>query len=119
MEHRTGYEALARALTDAYDRASVGKGAERHANRKPFTEQPIFAIAEKRGLGFLLGQVDKKLDEGPRLPTAEQFRNEVLDCIVYLAALAIMLHQLPVSRSDTDNSASHAAKKVDRRDVFL
>lgn len=111
MEHRTGYTTLAEALTAAYDRASIGKGAERHANQRPFEEQPIFKIAEKRGVGFLLGQVDKKLDEGPRLPTKAAFANEVLDSIVYLAALYIMLTRAP-NRGEANCDTDTATKKL-------
>ena len=39
-----GYEDLAAVLTAAFDQAARGKGKERHANGRAFTDQPIFEI---------------------------------------------------------------------------
>lgn len=38
------YASLAGILADALKQASSGKGAERHANNKPFEDQPIMQI---------------------------------------------------------------------------
>lgn len=96
------YKTLRLALDAAFDRAAVGKGAERHADGKPFDEQPLFTISRHRGHGFILGQVDKKLDEAPRLQSQIAYANEVLDCIVYLAALyALILEEIRDKNSDS------------------
>jgi hypothetical protein len=49
-----GYEDLERVLCAAYLQAAVGKGAERHADAKPFIEQPMQAIALSAALIRLL-----------------------------------------------------------------
>lgn len=87
-----GYERLAAVLHAAFDQAAQGKGAERHANAKPFHEQPMQTIADRRGLGFILGQVDKKTEEAQGMLERGQFeawRREVLGAIVYLAGAVI------------------------------
>lgn len=87
-----GYERLAAVLQAAYNQAAQGKGAERHANAKPFHEQPMQTIADRRGLGFILGQVDKKTEEAQGMLERGQFeawRREVLGAIVYLAGAVI------------------------------
>src|SRR3546814_1320898 len=67
-----GYEKLALVLREAYLQAAKGKGAERHANDRPFHEQPMQAIADRRGIGFILGQVDKKTEEGQGMRSDER-----------------------------------------------
>lgn len=89
-----GYEALADALHAAYVQAARGKGHERHADDKPFLDQPIFHIAERRGLGFLLGQADKKSEEGQGMAhrgDRASAQVELLGAIVYLAAAYLHL----------------------------
>lgn len=91
MNH-PGYETLAAVLQEAYDQAATGKGAERHANDLPFHEQPMQQIARRRGLGFLLGQVDKKTEEAQgMLERGERaaWRREILGAINYLAGALI------------------------------
>jgi len=89
-----GYESLANVLHRAFQQAADGKGAERHANDLPFHEQPMQTIAQKRGLGFLLGQADKKsleaqgmADRGER----ERAVHELLGAINYLAGAIIFI----------------------------
>ena len=85
------YVALKRVLDMAYEQASAGKGKERHANGKAFTEQPIFTITALVGLGFPLGQAMKKAQEARAMALrGEQSAayRELLGAIVYLAAAA-------------------------------
>lgn len=87
-----GYERLAAVLRAAYDQAAQGKGKERHANDLPFHEQPMQQIARRRGLGFILGQADKKSEEAQGLLERgdfEAFRREILGAINYLAGAII------------------------------
>lgn len=89
-----GYEALGDVLHAAYVQAARGKGRERHADDKAFDDQPIFGIAERRGLGFLLGQVDKKSEEAQGMAHRNErarAQTELLGAIVYLAAAYIHL----------------------------
>lgn len=91
MNH-PGYETLAAVLREAYAQAATGKGAERHANDLPFHEQPMQQIARRRGLGFLLGQVDKKTEEAQGMlerGDRAAWRREILGAINYLAGALI------------------------------
>lgn len=91
-----GYEKLRNVLERAYDQAAVTKGAERHANDRPFHEQPMQAIADRRGIGFILGQVDKKTEEGQGMIDRgenEAAVRELLGAIVYLAGAVIFLEK--------------------------
>lgn len=87
-----GYDSLAVVLKRAFDQASAGKGRERHANALPFDQQPMQMIAKRRGVGFLLGQADKKSEEAMGLPPGRDVA-ELLGAIVYLAGAVIFLEQ--------------------------
>lgn len=82
---RRGYEELASILREAYDRASAGKGHERHAGGEPFEEQWIVTGRLELGPGALMFQIRKKLKEHARLP-ADAGDRELLDVINYVAA---------------------------------
>lgn len=87
-----GYESLHSVLSEALHQAQSGKGAERHANSKPFDDQPMQTIAERRGIGFLLGQVDKKTEEAQGMLERGEigaWEREILGAINYLAGSII------------------------------
>lgn len=79
-----GYQCLADVLKRAHDQAAYGKGAERHANGKPFDSQPIRDLIRLHGVGFATGQASKKASEALGLPTVERQVAEMLGSIVYL-----------------------------------
>lgn len=84
-----GYEDLTRILNEALQQATSGKGKERHAGNKPFSEQPISRISEICGKGFPIGQAIKKAEEAItllRLKGKAAGKAELLGAIVYLAA---------------------------------
>lgn len=84
-----GYEELARVLREVMHQCAIGKGNERHANGKPFIEQPILAYSREYSSPVgLLFQIRKKLDEFDRLDGIAR-RRELLGAIVYLCALVI------------------------------
>jgi hypothetical protein len=84
-----GYEELERVLCAAYIQAAVGKGAERHADSKPFTDQPMQTIAQSYGsVDGMMFQVSKKLGESRGLPDGRA-QAEVLGAIVYAAGVHI------------------------------
>ena len=89
-----GYESLQAVLNRAYDHAARTKGAERHANNLPFHEQPMQTIAAEHGVGFLLGQVAKKMREAQgmlnRGETAKAV-HELLGAINYTAGAVIFV----------------------------
>ncbi len=80
-----GYGELASVLQAALNQAQSGKGKERHATDKPFTQQPIMQIRRMVGSGYTLGQAMKKAQESQRLP-ADQAEVDLLGAINYLAA---------------------------------
>ena len=87
-----GYESLHSVLTEALHQAQSGKGAERHANNRPFIDQPMQTTAERRGIGFLLGQVDKKTEEAQGMlerGEIDAWEREILGAINYLAGSII------------------------------
>lgn len=89
-----GYERLAQVLQSAFAQAAHGKGKERHANALPFHEQPMQQIARSRGLGFILGQADKKSQEGQGMlerGNADACVRELLGAIVYLAGAVVFI----------------------------
>lgn len=84
-----GYEDLARILCGAYDQAAHGKGRERHANDKPFGEQPILRLAEMTGVGGPAFQAMKKSQEAVSMVERgehDKAIHELLGAIVYTAA---------------------------------
>lgn len=98
-----GYESLARVLHRAYDQAAKGKGAERHACSRPFTEQPMQSISELLGNETgLLYQAMKKIQESQRLDQDAAIR-ELLGAINYIAGAIVFKEGrqgiLPFARS--------------------
>lgn len=90
MMHAPGYEPLAEILRDAFAQAAFGKGKERHADERPFAEQPMQMLCDLYGHGFALGQAAKKSQESMRLPY-ERARAELLGAIVYTAGAVLAL----------------------------
>lgn len=88
-----GYETLRDVLERAYAQAATGKGAERHANGKPFHQQPMQDLIRLNGVGFATGQIGKKASEALGLPTTERQVHELLGAIVYCAGAIIALEQ--------------------------
>jgi len=107
MKSVKGYESLANVLERAFDQAATGKGAERHADNKPFHQQPMQQIGDRRGVGFILGQADKKSEEAQGMANRGQVDaavRELLGAIVYLAGAVIWLerHSQPVAGNDNE-----------------
>lgn len=86
-----GYEALESVLNRAFEQAAHGKGKERHACGRPFTEQPMQTISELLGSSIgLQYQAIKKVQESNRLERGAQVR-ELLGAINYIAGAVIFL----------------------------
>jgi hypothetical protein len=85
------YKNLTEVLDKAFLQASKGKGKERHANDKPFDDQPIMWI-EEHFKSFQLGQAVKKIHESQNLPVARAI-SELYGAIVFLAAHVIYLEK--------------------------
>lgn len=100
-EERRAYQTLASmyaplmdTLKRAYAQAASGKGRERHANDKPFMEQPMMEIGRMVGVGFLTGQAIKKAQEaGGMLDRGQhqQAQAELLGAINYLAGAFLLI----------------------------
>lgn len=85
-----GYEELADVLVAALEQAQTGKGAERHANDLPFTEQPMQTISGLVGSGDGLAyQAIKKIQESGRMKDRGARDRERLGAIVYTAGLIL------------------------------
>ena len=93
---QAAYGALQGVLDDAYAQAAHGKGKERHANDKPFLDQPIMGIGRTVGPGFALGQVMKKAGEAKGMADrgdADAAERELLGAIVYAAAAVLLIRE--------------------------
>lgn len=75
-------------LRNVLDRASSGKGQERHGQNLPFDKQPMQQIQDLVGEGFALGQAIKKMQESQRLSHDAAIR-ELLGAINYIAGVII------------------------------
>lgn len=104
-----GYDALANVLHRAFEQASAGKGKERHANGKPFTEQPMLSINRTLGsIDGMLYQAAKKSAEARGLPTTERAVAELLGAINYLAGAVILLEEgMLHGKSSITSNTSH------------
>lgn len=84
------YHILRGILDAAFNQCAYGKGAERHANGKDWTEQPIFTIAGQVGDGFNAGQAIKKIQEAHQMVQRgerSKAQHEILGAIIYCASL--------------------------------
>ncbi len=88
-----GYDSLSDVLTEAINQAAYGKGLERHADHRPFHEQPIMRETEAVGLGHPAGQARKKILEAVRCCQDHPDRAiaDLLGAINYTAALVIAI----------------------------
>lgn len=89
-----GYDDLFWVLMDAYDRASKGKGHQRHSRGEPFNQQWILRGSRRFGAGSLNYQIGKKNEEIESLETTEAKIKELLDIMVYAAAEIILLREV-------------------------
>ena len=93
LENNDDYHSLTCVLARAYEQAAKGKGAVRHADGRPFTEQPMQTISELLGTHEgLLYQAMKKIQESNRLEKEPAIR-ELLGAINYLAGAIIFLER--------------------------
>lgn len=93
----TMYQPLKDVLKRAYAQASTGKGKDRHANDKPFTEQPMMEIGRMVGVGFQTGQAIKKAQEAGGMVQRghhEAAQAELLGAINYLAGAYILIGEI-------------------------
>jgi hypothetical protein len=97
------YFQLQEVFKMAYDRASKTKGRVRHANSKPFEEQPACTELRLFGIEPAVYQIRKKAREAVNLPPTMAI-NELLDVMVYSAAAVIVLSE--GTEVEFDGSAS-------------
>ena len=92
-----GYDSLFVILCRALHQAQSGKGKERHANGKPFDQQPIMAITDLVGMGFQTGQAIKKTVEAHGMVNRNELdsaERELLGAINFLAAAVLRINNL-------------------------
>ena len=100
----TMYKPLKDVLKAAYDQAASGKGKDRHANGKVFTEQPIMEIGRMVGMGYQTGQAMKKSQEAGGMVSRGEYgaaKAELLGAINYLAAAYILIDEIS-AKQDVD-----------------
>ena len=90
------YDDLTHILFAALEQAEHGKGKERHAGDRDFVDQPIMTIGRRYGIGFNLGQAEKKMQEADGMlkrgePAA--FERELLGAVVYLASAVMLVRE--------------------------
>ena len=85
------YESLAEVLKMAYERASVGKGAQHHSRGESFEQQWICRGIRLFGLEGALFQIGKKNEQIMKMDSTEKKINELLDIINYSAAGVLVL----------------------------
>lgn len=92
------YGSLAGILQAAHDQAARGKGHDRHADDKPFLNQPIMEIARMLGdTGGHAYQIMKKAQEANRMVRRAQYDaavQEYLGVINYAAAAILLIREL-------------------------
>lgn len=101
------YAPLKAVLKMAYAQAASGKGRDRHANGKPFLEQPIMEIGRMVGVGYQTGQAMKKAQEAGGMIQRGQYeaaRAELLGAINYLAAAHILIGEITDGKSSVDGA---------------
>jgi len=97
------YLSLRKVLDTAYAQAAYGKGKERHANSKPFEEQPMQALSDQIGSeAGLIFQACKKATEGLRMGDTERTIKEYLGAINYLAGAVIFLEKKAKTTQPTE-----------------
>lgn len=85
-----GYEPLFEVLIEALQQAQRGKGALRHADGKPFLQQPIMEGARSCGEGAMAYQSRKKILEALRCDDPERAITDLLGAINYTVAQIIV-----------------------------
>ena len=115
VDHMTvpGYESLAQVFRDAYAQAAVGKGRERHADSKPFDQQPMQDLIRLHGVGFATGQASKKAQESQRMAPDAAVR-ELRGAMVYLAGAVIALQRKAVASGAGMVGWNHSAMDQQR-----
>lgn len=91
------YAPLKAVLEVAFMQAAEGKGNKRHANGKPFLEQPILEIARMVGPGFHAGQVMKKAQEAMGMINrgeTDAAKSELHGIIIYAAASILLIDEI-------------------------
>lgn len=78
-------------LSLAVRQATKGKGQRHGGDKTPFLEQPWVRLYKTHGLGFLLGQADKKYHEACGKENKEDAEREFLGAIVYLGMALLVL----------------------------
>jgi hypothetical protein len=91
------YGDLRDVLDEAFIQAAEGKGAERHANGRPFRHQPIMEVGRIVGPGFAAGQVMKKTGEAVGMVKRQELgaaERELMGAIVYAAAAILLIREM-------------------------
>lgn len=114
---RDDYLPLLRTFLGALEQAAYGKGRERHANDRPFTEQPILTMARMLDSDAgLAQQVIKKTIEARSLPSKTARINELRGTLVYAAAM-ILFEEMYGKPDAKPSSTSRSVVRVKISDL--
>ena len=90
---RHPYHQLAKVYLGAYHQAAHGKGVARHANGRPFQEQPMQTVADlMQTADGLLFQAIKKINESRALSSGSAI-HELYGAINYTAGAILYLRR--------------------------
>lgn len=95
-EVEPGYEPLFDELMHALEQSQGGKGKERHANDRPFLQQPIMEMGRMCGPGGPAQQVMKKTQEALGMVNRGEHDRAIAElhgAIVYAAACAMLIRE--------------------------
>lgn len=93
MVRPSGKTTVKDVLSAAVLQATKGKGQRHGGDKTPFLEQPWVRLYKTHGLGFLLGQADKKYHEACDKENKEDAEREFLGAIVYLGMSLLVLEE--------------------------
>lgn len=92
-----GYEDLFGELITALDQCQKGKGKQRHANERPFLQQPIMTMSRMMGPGGPAQQVMKKTQEAVGMSSRGEYDRAIAElhgAMVYAAATVLLIREL-------------------------
>lgn len=103
---------------DVLTQVTKGKGQRHGGDTVPFLEQPWLHLAETFGVGFLLGQAAKKLQEAESVKEGQGYISEVIGAIVYTC---MALHFIRSEENATERGnveESDLEKYLDRDKIW-
>lgn len=115
VDVQPGYQPLASELYIALEQSQGGKGKERHANGKPFLQQPMMEITRMTGPGGAAYQVMKKTQEAVSMANRGEYDRAIAElhgAIVYAAGCAMAIREKKPNAVDWGKIGRAAAPPI-------